>query len=144
MVCAGSVPPAPCQPTGLPALGIPSIPACSAPSGNALLLKGVAGGPWATWRLAAAPGKGTGPSQDLAAGVPVVFRIEGRTSPLPKCGTALGRPSCPSYLGTFPVCANTSLSMASTNGSMSQFVLERVVGTGGLFYIRVNVSWGRP
>ncbi|KAL4420294.1 hypothetical protein ABPG77_001384 [Micractinium sp. CCAP 211/92] len=111
---------------------------CGAPSGNALLLKGVAGGPWATWRLSAAPGKGPGPSQDLAAGVPVVFQIEGRTIPLPKCGTALGRPSCPSYLGTFPVCANTSLSMAPTNGSMSQFVLERVVGTAGQFYVRVN------
>lgn len=91
---------------------------CGSPSGNALLLKTVAGGPWAMWRLTAAPGKATGPGQDPSAGVPVVLRIEGRTTPLPKCGSKLGAPACPSYLGTFPACAYTAMSMAPTNGSL--------------------------
>ncbi|KAL4428529.1 hypothetical protein ABPG75_002618 [Micractinium tetrahymenae] len=111
---------------------------CGTPRGDSLLLKSTAGGPWATWRLAAAPGHSTGPSQDLAANVPVVFRIEGRTVPLPKCDTALGAPTCPSYLASFPACANAALSMAPTNGSLSQFALEKVNGTTDQYYIRVN------
>lgn len=76
--------------------------------------------------------------------MPVVLRIEGRTTPLPKCGSKLGAPACPSFLGTFPACANTTLSMAPTNGSLSQFLLEHVDGAADQFYIRVNVRRAAP
>lgn len=109
------------------------------------MLKTVAGGPWATWRVTPAPGIEVDPGQDLTVGVPVLLRIEGRTTPVPKCGSKLGRPACPSFLGTFPVCMNLQFSMKPTaSDRLSQFVIEHVDGAADLFYIRSNVRRAAP
>ncbi|KAL4428528.1 hypothetical protein ABPG75_002617 [Micractinium tetrahymenae] len=107
---------------------------CGTPRGDALMLKMIAGGPWTTWRM-----KAVNPADyELGNGAPLTLQVEGRTLPLPKCGSGLNAPACSSFLGTFAGCANAALSMAPTNGSLSQFALEKVNGTTDQYYIRTN------
>lgn len=107
-------------------------PACSAPQGDSLMLKMVAGGPWTTWRM-----KPVNPGDyELANGAAITLQIEGRTFPLPKCGDGLNAPACPSFLGAFAGCANTALSTIASNTTAARFALEKVNGTTDQYYIR--------
>ncbi|KAL4428530.1 hypothetical protein ABPG75_002619 [Micractinium tetrahymenae] len=107
---------------------------CGTPRGDALMLKMIAGGPWTTWRM-----KPVSPADyELGNGAALTLQVEGRTLPLPKCGSGLNAPACPSFLGAASGCANAALSMAPTNGSLSQFALEKVNGTTDQYYIRTH------